>query len=93
MDDEFSIDVGTIGDNTEDNEAVKIYCRNAISNLADNTTIPLNDNRVLFGLCGEMLGYIDNANDDEKPRLRIIARAIYECVTNYGMYVENQITQ
>ena len=93
MDDDFSIDTGSIGDNTPHDMAAKIYSRAAISNLADNTTIPLNDNRVLFGLCGEILGCIDNANDGEKNQLRILARVIYEFVTNNGVYVENQITQ
>ena len=89
----FSTDTSLINENTPDNQAARIYCNAAINNLATNTTISLNSNRFLFGVCGEILDSIDGANNSEKSSLRRLARAIYEFVTTNGMYVRNNITQ
>jgi hypothetical protein len=89
----FSTNTLLINENTSDNEAGRIYCNAVIDILATSTTISLNVNRILFGVCGEILGSIDGADDSGKSSLRRLARAIYEFVNTNGMYVRNDITQ
>ena len=85
IDNDFSIYVSGIDDNTPDSDATRTYCNASISNLATNDIIPIHDNRYVFCLCGEILGYIDNANNEEKFQLRELARSIYELIVNYRM--------
>jgi hypothetical protein len=65
---DFSTDTSLIDDDMSNSEAGRIYCNAAIANLATNTTISLNANRVLFSVCGEILDSIDGANDSGKLR-------------------------